>query len=91
MFFCKAGVRSKAAASLARQAGYENVGEYPGSWLEWEKLGGPGTKTPPEAGGVGERTGPVGETSFAAGKTSGEEHTSDGVVRPPKGGQFGTQ
>jgi|SRR5690242_15981543 len=91
VFFCKAGVRSKAAANLARQAGYENVGEYPGSWLEWEKLGGPGTKTPPEAGGVGERTRPVGETSFSAGKTSGEEHTSDGVVRPPKGGQFGTQ
>lgn len=91
IFFCKAGVRSKAAAGIARQAGYTNVGEYPGSWNDWSKRGGPGTKSPPEAGGLGERTGPVGETSFTGGKSSGQEHTSDGVVKPPKGGQFGTQ
>ncbi|KAK8172708.1 Rhodanese-like domain-containing protein [Phyllosticta citrichinensis] len=36
VFYCKAGVRSRAAATLARQAGYVNVGEYPGSWLDWE-------------------------------------------------------
>lgn len=40
IFFCKAGVRSRAAAELARRAGYENVGEYGGSWLDWEKNGG---------------------------------------------------
>ncbi|KAH6629391.1 Rhodanese-like domain-containing protein [Boeremia exigua] len=91
IFFCKAGVRSKAAAGIARQAGYTNVGEYPGSWIDWERNGGPGTTSPPPAGGVGERTGPVGETKFTGGKTSGEEHTADGVVQPPKGGQFGTQ
>ncbi|KAF2639562.1 Rhodanese-like protein [Massarina eburnea CBS 473.64] len=54
VFFCKAGVRSSAAAQLAKQAGYENVGEYRGSWLDWEKRGGPGTKSPPAAGGRGE-------------------------------------
>ncbi|KAK7539416.1 Rhodanese-like domain-containing protein [Phyllosticta citribraziliensis] len=37
VFYCKAGVRSRAAAMLARQAGYVNVGEYPGSWLDWER------------------------------------------------------
>jgi rhodanese-related sulfurtransferase len=41
VFYCKAGVRSRAAAELARQAGWEKVGEYPGSWLDWEKNGGP--------------------------------------------------
>lgn len=46
VFFCKAGVRSSAAAQLAKQAGYENVGEYRGSWLDWAKNGGPGTKGP---------------------------------------------
>ncbi|KAH7084189.1 Rhodanese-like domain-containing protein [Paraphoma chrysanthemicola] len=40
VFFCKAGVRSRAMAGLARQAGYTNVGEYPGSWLDWERRGG---------------------------------------------------
>jgi rhodanese-related sulfurtransferase len=54
VFFCKAGVRSSAAAQLAKQAGYENVGEYRGSWLDWERRGGPGTKGPPPAGGKGE-------------------------------------
>lgn len=54
VFFCKAGVRSSAAAQLAKQAGYENVGEYRGSWLDWERNGGPGTKSPPPPGGKGE-------------------------------------
>jgi rhodanese-related sulfurtransferase len=40
VFYCKAGVRSRAAAELARQAGWERVGEYSGSWLDWEKRGG---------------------------------------------------
>ncbi|TVY21401.1 Mitochondrial thiosulfate sulfurtransferase RDL2 [Lachnellula arida] len=40
VFFCKAGVRSKTAAELARQAGWGKVGEYKGSWLDWEGKGG---------------------------------------------------
>lgn len=40
IFFCKAGVRSKAAAELARKAGWGSVGEYPGSWMDWEGKGG---------------------------------------------------
>jgi len=40
VFYCKAGVRSSAAAGLARQVGYSKVGEYRGSWLEWSKNGG---------------------------------------------------
>ncbi|KAH8774828.1 rhodanese domain-containing protein [Hyaloscypha finlandica] len=40
VFYCKAGVRSATAAELARQAGWERVGEYSGSWLDWEKRGG---------------------------------------------------
>ncbi|KAI0394356.1 Rhodanese-like domain-containing protein [Xylariaceae sp. FL0594] len=40
VFYCKAGVRSRAAAALAREAGYKNVGEYPGSWIEWHGKGG---------------------------------------------------
>lgn len=40
VFYCKAGVRSRALAALAREAGWKNVGEYPGSWLDWEKNGG---------------------------------------------------
>lgn len=40
IFYCKAGVRSRAAAQLAVQNGYEDVGEYPGSWLDWVKRGG---------------------------------------------------
>ncbi|KAF9693366.1 hypothetical protein EKO04_008641 [Ascochyta lentis] len=92
VFFCKAGVRSKAAAGIARQAGYTNVGEYMGSWNDWERRGGPGTKSPPEAGGVGEKTGPITETKISGGKTSGEEDIGEqGVPQPPKGGQFGTQ
>jgi rhodanese-related sulfurtransferase len=40
VFYCKAGVRSSAAAQLARQVGYERVGEYRGSWMDWVKQGG---------------------------------------------------
>ncbi|KAF1850723.1 Rhodanese-like protein [Cucurbitaria berberidis CBS 394.84] len=62
VFFCKAGVRSRASAGIAKQAGYTNVGEYRGSWLDWERHGGPGTKTPPPPGGLGEPKAPVSET-----------------------------
>ncbi|KAI0549738.1 Rhodanese-like domain-containing protein [Xylaria curta] len=40
VFYCKAGVRSRAAAGIAREAGWTNVGEYPGSWIEWSGKGG---------------------------------------------------
>ena len=41
VFYCKAGVRARAAAGLARHAGWESVGQYPGSWLDWEERKGP--------------------------------------------------
>ncbi|KAF2213306.1 hypothetical protein CERZMDRAFT_4032, partial [Cercospora zeae-maydis SCOH1-5] len=44
VFYCKAGVRSSAAAQLAQQQGYQNIAEYRGSWLDWEKNGGPASK-----------------------------------------------
>ena len=37
VFYCKAGVRARGAASLAEQAGFKNVGEYRGSWLDWTR------------------------------------------------------
>ncbi|KAK7928218.1 hypothetical protein PG985_005216 [Apiospora marii] len=40
VFYCKAGVRSRAAAGIAREAGWKRVGEYPGSWVEWSGKGG---------------------------------------------------
>jgi rhodanese-related sulfurtransferase len=43
VFYCKAGVRSRAAARMAAQAEPRfggKVGEFPGSWLEWEGRGG---------------------------------------------------
>lgn len=41
VFYCKAGVRSRAAARLAAQAGFGGkVGEFPGSWNEWFSKGG---------------------------------------------------
>ncbi|PTU20591.1 hypothetical protein P175DRAFT_0405350, partial [Aspergillus ochraceoroseus IBT 24754] len=42
VFYCKAGVRAKAAAQLAAQAGYdpERIGVYGGSWLDWMERGG---------------------------------------------------
>lgn len=44
VFYCKSGVRSSAAAQLAQQIGYQNVAEYRGSWLDWEKNGGEAKK-----------------------------------------------
>lgn len=41
MFYCKAGVRAKTAAGLAQHAGWTNIGEYPGSWIDWEARLGP--------------------------------------------------
>lgn len=66
-------MRSRAAAALARQAGYQNVGEYPGSWLDWEKRGGPGTKSPPAPGGKGEPKLGVSEMRPSEKWESGEE------------------
>ncbi|KAL5339316.1 Rhodanese-like domain-containing protein [Aspergillus crustosus] len=42
VFYCKAGVRARAAAQLAVQAGYEaeRIGVYDGSWLDWARRGG---------------------------------------------------
>jgi rhodanese-related sulfurtransferase len=40
VFYCKSGVRSKASATLARQAGFQTVGEYRGSWKDWSAKGG---------------------------------------------------
>jgi rhodanese-related sulfurtransferase len=40
VFYCKSGVRSRAAAELAKAAGWTEVGEYPGSWMDWEGRGG---------------------------------------------------
>ena len=41
IFYCKSGVRSKAAARLAVQGGFGGkIGEYPGSWKDWEGRGG---------------------------------------------------
>lgn len=54
VFFCKAGVRSKAAVAFARQAGYTNIGEYSGSWNDWVSKRGPMTKKSSSSGEVGE-------------------------------------
>lgn len=44
VFYCKAGVRSRVAARMARGAGWGEegggVGEYAGSWDEWKARGG---------------------------------------------------
>ncbi|KAL1970687.1 hypothetical protein VTN77DRAFT_4331 [Rasamsonia byssochlamydoides] len=42
IFYCKAGVRARAAAQLAVQAGYDpnRIGVYDGSWLDWVEKGG---------------------------------------------------
>lgn len=40
IFYCRSGVRSRAASELAKQGGWTNVGEYPGSWLDWSGKGG---------------------------------------------------
>jgi len=35
VFYCKAGIRSSAAAQVAKEVGYKKVGEYRGSWDDW--------------------------------------------------------
>jgi rhodanese-related sulfurtransferase len=42
VFYCKAGVRARAAAQLAVQSGYDtaSVRVYDGSWLDWMDKGG---------------------------------------------------
>ncbi|CBX99272.1 hypothetical protein IAQ61_000614 [Plenodomus lingam] len=87
VFYCKSGVRCQAAAGFARQAGYLNVGEYRGSWSDWERRGGPGTKSPSAPGGMGEAKGPVTENKPTARTGSaGEEHLGpEGVPEPPEG------
>ncbi|KAF2154298.1 Rhodanese-like protein [Myriangium duriaei CBS 260.36] len=40
VFYCRAGVRSRAAAQIAERAGYKDVGDYSGSWLDWTANGG---------------------------------------------------
>ena len=40
IFYCKAGVRSRSAAGLAKMAGWRDVGEYEGSWMDWVGRGG---------------------------------------------------
>ena len=47
VFYCKSGVRSRAAANMVlAEWGKDGVavGEFPGSWLEWEKRGGQSEK-----------------------------------------------
>lgn len=39
IFYCKAGVRSSMAAATAQAGGYEKIGNYRGSWLDWERNG----------------------------------------------------
>ncbi|MCJ1287976.1 hypothetical protein MMC26_007329 [Xylographa opegraphella] len=39
VFYCKAGVRSRVAARMARMAGWR-AGEFEGSWDEWVRRGG---------------------------------------------------
>ena len=41
IFYCKAGVRSRAAARLARGWEGVRVGDFRGGWVEWERCGGP--------------------------------------------------
>ncbi|KAL2007761.1 hypothetical protein VTN00DRAFT_7743 [Thermoascus crustaceus] len=50
VFYCKAGVRARAAAQLALQAGYDpaRVGVYDGSWVDWVDRGGRVEKWEPE-------------------------------------------
>lgn len=40
VFYCKAGIRARTALNLAQMAGYTSVGDYPGSWLDWESNAG---------------------------------------------------
>lgn len=40
IFYCKAGVRSKAAARMAREWVGVKAGDMKGGWIEWERMGG---------------------------------------------------
>ena len=40
VFYCKAGVRSRAAARMAREWAGIRVGDMKGGWMEWEGKGG---------------------------------------------------
>ena len=40
IFYCKAGVRSRAAARMAREWKGVRVGDMSGGWVEWEGRGG---------------------------------------------------
>lgn len=40
VFYCKAGVRSRAAARMAREWQGVRVGDMKGGWMEWEGRGG---------------------------------------------------
>lgn len=40
IFYCKAGVRSRAAARMAREWEGVKVGDMTGGWMEWEERGG---------------------------------------------------
>eukprot|EP00941_MAST-03F_sp_MAST-3F-sp1_P003997 g3997.t1 len=35
VFYCRSGVRSQRAAEAAVSAGFKNVANYKGSWLDW--------------------------------------------------------
>ncbi|KAI5784990.1 Rhodanese-like domain-containing protein [Peziza echinospora] len=48
VFYCKAGIRSAAAARVAVEAGWAGVGEYKGSWVDWSRR-----KAEEEEGGEG--------------------------------------
>jgi len=45
IIYCKKGKRSSIAADSAKKAGYTNIVEYKGSWLDWATR--EGIKTPP--------------------------------------------
>jgi rhodanese-related sulfurtransferase len=40
IFYCKAGVRSRAAATMAREWEGVKIGQYAEGWMGWEKKGG---------------------------------------------------
>lgn len=44
VFYCKSGVRSRAAAEIAKGNGWVKVGEFEGSWLVWSAKGGKAEK-----------------------------------------------
>ncbi|KAF9036458.1 endoplasmic reticulum protein [Hymenopellis radicata] len=35
IFYCRSGMRSSTASDLAERAGYQNVLNYKGSWIDW--------------------------------------------------------